>query len=119
MVLFPGQWHTYYPYVQTGWNEYYIGFEGVVSGWMSSARVGGWKRQYYSDIDLVVYTAAIRDTNPELSAARAAGIPTITRAELLGQIMTNYKTAVNIAGTHGKTTTTSMLTEVFRAVSCG
>ena len=46
-----------------------------------------------SDIDLVVYTAAIRDTNPELSAARAAGIPTITRAELLGQIMTNYKTA--------------------------
>ena len=65
-----------------------------------------------SDIDLVVYTAAIRDTNPELSAARAAGIPTITRAELLGQIMTNYKTAVNIAGTHGKTTTTSMLTEI-------
>ena len=40
-----------------------------------------------SDIDLVVYTAAIRDTNPELSAARAAGIPTITRAELLGQII--------------------------------
>ena len=68
-----------------------------------------------SDIDLVVYTAAIRDTNPELSAARAAGIPTITRAELLGQIMTNYKTAVNIAGTHGKTTTTSMLTEILMA----
>lgn len=71
-----------------------------------------------SDIDLVVYTAAIRDTNPELSAARAAGIPTITRAELLGQIMTNYKTAVNIAGTHGKTTTTSMLTEILMAGNC-
>ena len=65
-----------------------------------------------SDIDLVVYTAAIRDTNPELSAARAAGIPTITRAELLGQIMTNYKTAVHIAGTHGKTTTTSLVGEI-------
>ena len=64
------------------------------------------------DIDLVVYTAAIHDDNPELAAARAANIPAITRAELLGQIMSNYKTAVNIAGTHGKTTTTSMLTQI-------
>ena len=67
------------------------------------------------DIDLVVYTAAIQSSNPELSAAKAAGIPTITRAELLGQIMSNYKTAVNIAGTHGKTTTTSMLTQILLA----
>lgn len=68
-----------------------------------------------SDIDLVVYTAAIKDTNPELAAAKAAGIPTITRAELLGQIMANYQTAINIAGTHGKTTTTSMMTEILLA----
>lgn len=67
------------------------------------------------DIDLVVYTAAISDTNPELAAARDAGIPSITRAELLGQMMSNYKTAVNVAGTHGKTTTTSMLTEILLA----
>lgn len=68
-----------------------------------------------NDIDLVVYTAAIKDSNPELAAAKAAGIPAITRAELLGQIMANYKTAVNVAGTHGKTTTTSMLTEILLA----
>lgn len=68
-----------------------------------------------NDIDLVVYTAAIKDSNPELAAAKAADIPAITRAELLGQIMANYKTAVNVAGTHGKTTTTSMLTEILLA----
>ena len=65
------------------------------------------------DIDLVVYTAAIHPDNPELKAAVDAGIPTLTRAELLGQIMKNYHTAVNVAGTHGKTTTTSMITEFF------
>lgn len=69
-------------------------------------------------IDLVVYTAAIHPDNPELKAAIAAGIPTITRAELLGQIMTNYKTAINVAGTHGKTTTTSMISEILLAGQC-
>jgi UDP-N-acetylmuramate--alanine ligase len=64
------------------------------------------------DIDLVVYTAAIHNDNEELAAARAKNIPVITRAELLGEIMTNYKTAVGVSGTHGKTTTTSMLTEI-------
>ena len=61
------------------------------------------------DIDLVVYTAAIHNDNEELAAARAKNIPVITRAELLGEIMTNYKTAVGVSGTHGKTTTTSIL----------
>lgn len=70
------------------------------------------------DIDLVVYTAAIKKNNPELAAAIAANIPAITRAELLGQIMSNYNTAVNIAGTHGKTTTTSMLTEILMHGNC-
>lgn len=64
------------------------------------------------DIDAVVYTAAIHPDNPELCAAWEHGIPCITRAELLGQIMRNYKTPVAVSGTHGKTTTTSMISEI-------
>ena len=64
------------------------------------------------DIDCVVYTAAIKATNPELAAALAHGIPLLTRAELLGQMMTNYKTPIAVSGTHGKTTTTSMLSHI-------
>ena len=63
-------------------------------------------------IDCVIYTAAIHPDNPELAAAAAAGIPLLTRAELLGQIMGNYGMPVAVAGTHGKTTTTSMLSHV-------
>ncbi len=62
-----------------------------------------------------VYTAAIRPDNPEYAAATAAGLPMITRAELLGQIMSNYPTAIAVAGTHGKTTTTSMLSTILLA----
>lgn len=67
------------------------------------------------DIDLVVYTAAIHPDNPEYAKAVSLGIPMMARADLLGQIMANYKTAINIAGTHGKTTTTSMLSEILLA----
>ena len=63
-------------------------------------------------IDLVVYTAAIKGDNPELLAAKKLGIPTLTRAELLGQMMKNYKMPIAISGTHGKTTTTSMLSTI-------
>ncbi len=63
-------------------------------------------------IDVVVYTAAVRPDNPEFMAARNAGIPMLTRAELLGQIMTEYELPVAISGTHGKTTTTSMLSKI-------
>ena len=59
-------------------------------------------------IGLVVYTAAISEDNPELAAAREKGIPLLTRAELLGQIMRNYPVSIAVAGTHEKTTTTSM-----------
>ena len=64
------------------------------------------------DTDLVVYTAAIHPDNPEFIAAKEQGIPMLSRAQLLGQIMQNYDLPINIAGTHGKTTTTSMCTHV-------
>lgn len=67
------------------------------------------------DTDLVVYTAAIHADNPEYQAAAAKNIPMLSRAELLGQIMNNYKQSVAIAGTHGKTTTTSMATHILLA----
>ena len=61
---------------------------------------------------LVVYTAAIRDDNEEFKAAVDAGIPMLSRAELLGQIMDNYEKSIAVAGTHGKTTTTSMISQI-------
>ena len=63
-------------------------------------------------IDCVIYTAAINKENPELAEACARNLPMLTRAELLGQLMTNYDTPIAISGTHGKTTTTSMLSHV-------
>lgn len=65
------------------------------------------------DIDLIVYTAAIHPDNPEFVTAKAKGIPMMERASMVGQVMKNYKNAIGISGTHGKTTTTSMLTHVF------
>ncbi|MBQ1207528.1 MAG: UDP-N-acetylmuramate--L-alanine ligase [Lachnospiraceae bacterium] len=62
---------------------------------------------------VVVYTAAVHPDNPEFVRANELGLPMMTRAELLGQIMKNYGEAIAISGTHGKTTTTSMVTEIF------
>lgn len=69
------------------------------------------KKEY----DVVVYTAAIHPDNPEFAAAKEAGIPMLSRSKLLGQMMQNYKTAINVAGTHGKTTTTSMVAHILLA----
>lgn len=63
-------------------------------------------------IQLVVYTAAIREDNPEFLQAKNLGLPMISRAELLGQIMDNYPGSIAVAGTHGKTTTTSMISQI-------
>lgn len=70
------------------------------------------------DIDLVVYTAAIHPDNPEFQAVIRKGIPHMDRAELLGQIMSNYKNSIAVSGTHGKTTTTSMLSLIMLAGAC-
>ncbi len=63
--------------------------------------------------DCVIRTAAAHNDNPEIAAARAAGIPVFERAQAWGQIMKAYRNAVCVSGTHGKTTTTSMLTHIF------
>ena len=64
------------------------------------------------DCKLVVYTAAIHPDNPEYREAKRRGIPMLSRAELLGQLMRNYQTSIAVAGTHGKTTTTSMIASI-------
>lgn len=64
------------------------------------------------EIECVVYTAAINKANPELIEAVARKIPMLTRAELLGQLMKNYDTPIAVSGTHGKTTTTSMISHI-------
>ena len=66
-----------------------------------------------SKMDVVVYTAAMHDDHPELAEVIRQGIPRMPRADLLGQIMRNYKTAFAISGTHGKTTTTTICKTVF------
>ncbi|HPE16058.1 MAG TPA: UDP-N-acetylmuramate--L-alanine ligase [Oscillospiraceae bacterium] len=63
----------------------------------------------------VVRTAAVHDANPEIAAARARGVPVFERAQAWGEIMLAYRNALCIAGTHGKTTTTSMSTHILMA----
>ena len=63
--------------------------------------------------DCIIRTAAAHNDNPEIAAARAMGIPVFERAQAWGVIMREYKNAICISGTHGKTTTTSMVTHIF------
>lgn len=72
----------------------------------------GHKAENITNPDLVVYTAAIPADNPELIAAKEKGIPTMERADFLGELMLDYESPISISGTHGKTTTTSMLSSV-------
>lgn len=68
--------------------------------------------------DMVIYTSAVKPDNPELVEASKLGIDIISRATLLGYIMNNYKKSIAVAGTHGKTTVTSMISYIFEKLSC-
>ncbi len=78
----------------------------------ATVKIGQVAENITDDIDLVVYTAAIKDDNPEFRAVIDKKIPMLTRAQLLGQIMNNYKYGIAVSGTHGKTTTTAMMSHV-------
>jgi UDP-N-acetylmuramate--alanine ligase len=64
------------------------------------------------DTELLVHTAAVHSDNPELVAARAKGIPVLERAEMLGLVADRFNLSFAVSGTHGKTTTTCMLTQI-------
>lgn len=74
--------------------------------------IGQYASNLEDDIDLVVYTDAVREDNEELSKARELGIKIIDRATFLGALMKNYENSIAISGTHGKTTTTSITSTI-------
>lgn len=67
------------------------------------------------EVDLLIRTAAVHDENPEIMEARRLGIPVFERAQAWGSIMLSYKNSLCVAGTHGKTSTTSMCTHIAMA----
>lgn len=72
----------------------------------------GQRAENIGDADVIVHTAAIMEDNPELIAARASGARVLERSELLGLITEGFGNAVCVSGTHGKTTVTSMITQI-------
>ena len=79
----------------------------------ANIHVGQCRENISDNIDMVVYTAAIHPENPELMAAKEKNILTMDRAAFLGQVMREYKNPIAVSGTHGKTSTTSMLSTIF------
>ena len=72
----------------------------------------GQRAENIEGADLIVHTAAIMADNPELIASKASGVPVLERSELLGIVTSWYENAICVSGTHGKTTTTSMITQI-------
>lgn len=72
----------------------------------------GQRAENIEGADLIVHTAAIMNDNPELIASRNSGVPVLERSELLGIVTSWYDNAICVSGTHGKTTTTSMITQI-------
>lgn len=69
----------------------------------------GHRKENVENADVLLYTAAIGPDNPELLRAKERGIPCLSRAEMLGYLMSEYQNSIAVSGTHGKTTTTSMV----------
>ena len=72
----------------------------------------GHRKENIQGAQLVVYTAAVKQDNPELVAAKEQGIPAIERSVMLGMVARRYQNSVAVSGTHGKTSTTAMLTQI-------
>lgn len=72
----------------------------------------GQRAENIQGADLILYSAAIMDTNPELIAARESGLPLWERAKMLGAVSSWYSEALGVCGTHGKTTTTAMIVQI-------
>ena len=71
--------------------------------------VQGHARGNVTDADVLVYSSAVQEDNPEVIAAQEKGIPVIRRAEMLGELIALKETSIGVAGTHGKTSTSSMV----------
>ena len=78
----------------------------------------GHRAENIKGAELVVYTAAVKQDNPELAAARELGIPAIERSVMLGILSRRFDNTVAVCGTHGKTTTTAMLSQVLLGAGC-
>lgn len=72
----------------------------------------GQRAENIEGADLIIHTAAIMDDNPELIAARQSGVLVVERSEILGELTSMYSNTICVSGTHGKTTTTSMLAQI-------
>ncbi|MBE6822548.1 MAG: UDP-N-acetylmuramate--L-alanine ligase [Ruminococcaceae bacterium] len=72
----------------------------------------GHKPENVDGSELIVYTAAVKQDNPELVASREKGIPAVERSVMLGMVTRRYENSIAVSGTHGKTTTTGMITQI-------
>ena len=106
--------------ILTSWNFTVSGSDGIQSKITDhliekgiNVIIGQKEENITNDIDLFVYTAAIRKDNPEYVAAQNLGIKMIERGEFLGELTKLFKTTIGISGTHGKTTTTSLVSCIF------